>query len=104
MKVVLEIQDDLADRLRSADRDISRMALEAIGLEGYRAGQLNDAEIRRLLGFASRIEVDGFLKAHGISPDCTIEDLERESADADRLWEKRQRELARGDEYMRLAG
>ncbi|MDE3196838.1 MAG: UPF0175 family protein [Acidobacteriota bacterium] len=96
MKVLFEIDDDLVKQLTPASRDISRAALEALALEGYREGRLNDAEVRRMLGFNSRIEVDGFLKEHGVPLDYTMEDLEREGAEGDLLREKRQRELARG--------
>jgi hypothetical protein len=34
--------------------------------------------LRRLLGFATSYEIDGFLKAHGVYDDYTLEDFERE--------------------------
>ena len=104
MKVVVDITDDLAEQLRSPGQDLSRSALEALALEGYRSGKLTDAEVRRLLGYQTRMEVDGFLKQHGVYLDYTLEDLERESAVNDRLWQKRQLELAQEAEHRRLAG
>ena len=37
-------------------------------------------ELRRLLGFRTRYELDGFLKAHEVYEDYTMEDFERERA------------------------
>ncbi len=42
----------------------------------------------------SRYELDGFLKARGVFDDYTIEDFKRECEDGERLWQKRQAELA----------
>lgn len=75
--VTLEIPEDLADLLRSGGRDLSRAALEALAVEGYRAKRLSDAQFRRLLGL-SRLEADGLLKAHGVWLDYTIDDFNRE--------------------------
>jgi hypothetical protein len=77
MQLTVEIPDDVASRLAEAGPDLSRRALEAFALEELRAGHISEAQLRRMLGFA-RIELDGFLKAHGICSDYTIEDFERE--------------------------
>jgi hypothetical protein len=44
------------------------------------AGSTN-TELRRLLGFGTRWKLDGFLKAHGVYEDITMEDIERDLAD-----------------------
>jgi hypothetical protein len=41
--------------------------------------------LRRLLGFATRYALDGFLKAHGVDSLYTLDDLEREQGDLQRL-------------------
>jgi hypothetical protein len=46
--------------------DLSRAAIEAIALEGYRSRRLSTGQVRRLLGFATRIRVHEFLKEHGV--------------------------------------
>jgi|SRR6516164_11009366 len=104
MRVDLDIADDIAEHLNPEGRDLARAVLEAVALEGYRSGKLTEAEVRRLLGYQTRMEVDGFLKQHGIYLEYTVEDLERESAIGDRLWQKRQQELTREAEKRRLAG
>jgi hypothetical protein len=44
--------------------------------------QVTRPELRRLLGFETRYELDGFLKAHAVVEDLpTLEDLERERQD-----------------------
>jgi len=51
-----------------------------IGLpaEAYRERKLSTAELRRLPGYQTRMEVDGFLKDHGVELEYTLEDLERD--------------------------
>jgi len=63
-------------------KDCASLALEAIALDGIRAGKLTEAQARRLLGIASRNEMDGFLKAHGILMPITAEDVEQDAATA----------------------
>ncbi|MGH7152372.1 MAG: UPF0175 family protein [Acetobacteraceae bacterium] len=65
MNVTLPIPDDLAARLGPAG-DVSRRALEAFAIEGYRAGRLTGPELRRLLGFATRGELESFLRNRGV--------------------------------------
>lgn len=85
MNLNLEIPDDLAQRLIAAGEDLSRRALEGFALEEYKAGRLTIAELRRLLGFATRYELDGFLKAHDVLMNYTIDDLRQEVATLERL-------------------
>ena len=72
-----------------------RAALEAIALEAYRNDRLSEAEVRRLLAFETRMEVDAFLKEHGISLPYTYEDfppdrdLAGEAAERTRLGRRR---------------
>lgn len=62
--------------------DLSRRALEGFALEEYRSGRLAKAALRRLLGFSTRAELDGFLKAHAVVEDLpTLADHERELQD-----------------------
>ena len=79
MNLTLPIPDDLANRLSADGEDLSR-PLEGFGLEEYKAGRITKAELRRLLRFETRYELDGFLKAHGVWMNYTIDDLRREVA------------------------
>ena len=85
MELTLHIPDDVAQRLSASGSELSRRALEAFGLEEYKAGRLTEPQLRQLLGFQSRQELDGFLKAHEVWLNFTLEDLERERAALRRL-------------------
>jgi hypothetical protein len=79
MELTVYIPDDIAERLGEAvNHDLSRRALEALLAEEYRLGHLNKPDLRRLLGFETGYEIDGFLKAHNVYEDYTMEDFERE--------------------------
>ena len=80
MRITIEIPDTIAGSLAGTGRDPARAVLEAIALEGYRAGRLSEAGVRRLLGFETHYEVDGFLYEHGAFIPYTMEDLERDTA------------------------
>jgi predicted HTH domain antitoxin len=85
MNLTVEIPDDVAGQLSATGGDLSRRALEAFGLAEYKSEHISLAALRRLLGFASRDELDGFLKAHNVWIDYTVEDLRRELQDLRRL-------------------
>jgi hypothetical protein len=85
MNLTVHIPDDLANRLSVAGADLSRRALEAFGLEEYKSGHITQAELRRLLGFETRYQIDGFLKAHDVWIDYTLEDAQREREGLERL-------------------
>ncbi|MGH7058701.1 MAG: UPF0175 family protein [Acetobacteraceae bacterium] len=84
MDITLRIPDELA-RLIGAGGDIERRALEALALEEFKLGHLTKPELRRVLGFDTRYELDGFLKAHEVYEPYSLEDLERERRDLERL-------------------
>lgn len=84
MTITLPIPDDLAARIAEAG-DVSRRALEAFALAEFQAGRLTESELRRLLGFATRYELDGFLEERGAFHDYTQADLDRERESLDRL-------------------
>ena len=82
MQLTLELPEDLAQLLGKDCASLSRVALEAITLGGLLAGKLTEAQARRLLGIASRYEMDGFLKAHGLLLPLTAEDVEQNAGTA----------------------
>jgi hypothetical protein len=85
VELTLHIPDDVARRLSAAGSDLSRRALEAFALEEHKAGRLTEAQLRQVLGFETRDELDRFLKAHEVWLNFTREDLERERAALRRL-------------------
>ena len=79
MQVTLEIPDDMARWLAANGEDPARSTLEAVAIEGYRSGALTASQTRRLLGFGTRYELDGFLKAHNVWEHAyDLEDLEQD--------------------------
>jgi uncharacterized protein UPF0175 len=84
MEVIVHIPDDLAARLGTAG-ELERRALEALALEEFKLGHLSKPELRRLLGFGTRAALDGFLKAHEVFDPYTLDDLEQERRDLERL-------------------
>ncbi|HEV2137122.1 MAG TPA: UPF0175 family protein [Terracidiphilus sp.] len=79
MQVLLDIPDQMARKLAASGKDPSRAALEAMAIEAYRSGSLTSGEMRRLLGFETGYELDGFLKSHNIYEGAYgLEDLEKD--------------------------
>jgi hypothetical protein len=66
MQITLNLPEEWARQLGQDAETLSRAALEALALEGIRSGKLSTAEARRLLGFRTCNQMDGFLKAHGV--------------------------------------
>jgi hypothetical protein len=85
MILTVQIPDDLSQRLTAGGGDLSRRALEAFALEEFKCGNLTKPELRQLLGYESRAALDGFLKAHGVFEEYTLDDLEQEMRDLSRL-------------------
>ena len=85
MKIDLQIPDETARQLAAAGKDPARAALEALALQAYREEVLGEASIRRMLGFATRMQVHAFLKDHGVYLHYDVSDLEHDRESADRL-------------------
>ena len=85
MRLTVEIPDDLVGLLSASGGDLARRALEAFALEEYKSGRLTEDGLRRLLGFGTRYQLDGFLKAHNVWVEYTLEDFRREVDSLDRL-------------------
>jgi uncharacterized protein UPF0175 len=82
MEITLRIPDDVVKRLSAAGGDLSRRALEARALEGYRDQTLTLYQISEMLGL-SRVETEDFLgRRHASVPLCEINEaeLDREAA------------------------
>jgi Uncharacterised protein family (UPF0175) len=76
MDVTLQIPDDIAGHMSAGD--LSRQVLEAWAAEEYRLGHRHKPDLRRLFGFETSYEIDGFLKSHNVYDEYTMEDFERE--------------------------
>ena len=78
MDLTVQIPDDLASRMNASGGDLSRRALEALALEEFKSGHITKPELRRLLGFGTRYQLDGFLKSHEVYEDYTLEDFDQD--------------------------
>lgn len=83
MDITIAIPDEIGARW--SEVDVGRRALEAFALEEFRVGHLTEAELRRLLGFATRSALDAFLKARHVYTDLDSRDLDQDRRDLSRL-------------------
>ena len=91
MQITVDLPKDIAQR-----PDPAREALEALAIEGYRSGALTSFQTRRLLGFETRYELDGFLKAHNVWEHAyNIEDFERDCETLQKMEDKSRPESER---------
>jgi Uncharacterised protein family (UPF0175) len=76
--VTIDLPDELIAALSPKGQDLPRAALEALLTEAYREQKISHAQLGRLLGFATPMDVDAFLKDRGVELEYTTEDLERD--------------------------
>jgi hypothetical protein len=84
MQVMVEIPDEFLQQLVPAGRDAARSLLEESVAGAYRDGRLTMEQIRQLLGFGTRMQVDAFLQQHEVY-DYGFEDLDKDMATLDRV-------------------
>ena len=77
MRITLDLPDDIVETLRMKWHDLPRAALESLAVEAYRSQALTAAQVRRLLNFETRMQVDEFLKAHDVF-EFTVADFEQD--------------------------
>src|SRR5947209_20290508 len=66
MQITIELPEDIAVELQSKWKDLPRAALESLALEAYRSRALTAAQLRRLLVFETRMQVDALRNEHEI--------------------------------------
>lgn len=84
MQVTVDIPDAFAPLIVPDGTDASRKLLEDTVAEAYRQRRLTMEQVRQVLGFATRMEVDPFLQRYGIC-DYTVENLRQDMAALDAL-------------------
>ena len=77
MQITLDLPEDIAQGLESKWKNLPRVALESLALEAYRSRALTASQLRRLLGFETRMQVDAFLKDPDVY-DFTAADFEHD--------------------------
>src|ERR1700728_683695 len=93
MQIIVELPDEIARQMIPAGHDPVRTALEDMAVEAYRAHRLTEHQLVTLLGMG-RYDLEGFLKRREVWLDCTVDDLRREVEVGERIWKKRQKEIA----------
>jgi predicted HTH domain antitoxin len=83
-RIAVDLPEDIAKRLESAWRDLSRGTLEAVAAEGYRDGTLSRDQVGRLLGF-SFWETEAFLKERQAYLAYDEQDLDQDRRDLDNI-------------------
>ncbi|MGH9344985.1 MAG: UPF0175 family protein [Terriglobia bacterium] len=84
MQVTVEIPDRFAPYVVPEGVDAARRLLEDSVAAAYREHRLTVEQVRQILGFATRAEVDPFLHRYEIY-DYTVEDLREDMAGLDDL-------------------
>lgn len=84
MHIDVELPEEIAKRLQAEWKDLSRGAVEAIAVEGYRDGTLTRDQVGQLLGL-SFWDTEAFLKRRLAFLQYTEEDLEQDRGDIDRV-------------------
>lgn len=76
MIVELDLPEDISEALTQFRGDVPGYVRETLAKDGYRSGVLSRAQVARLLGFSSSMEVDVFMKSAGIPLNYSVEDLD----------------------------
>jgi hypothetical protein len=83
--ITIGLPEELTEALARSGSDLSRAALEALATEAYRERKISHTQLRQLLGFDTRMEVDSFLKDRGVELEYSYEDLQRDLETLTRL-------------------
>jgi hypothetical protein len=75
MDINVQVPEDIAHSLAADASAMQQTVLESLALEGVRSCRISRGQVRRLLGFRTRYEVDGFLKDHGIPIEDRLENV-----------------------------
>ncbi|MGO9269382.1 MAG: UPF0175 family protein [Terriglobia bacterium] len=84
-QLILELPDELSAFLNASGHEPRGAALETIAAEAYREGKVSTGQLRRLLGYKTRLQVHAFLKEHGVYLRYDLADLEHDRQAGDAL-------------------
>ncbi|MGI0487580.1 UPF0175 family protein [Pantanalinema rosaneae CENA516] len=66
MQIEIALPDDIARDLAAKWGSLERQILEMVVVQAYQDEVISAGKVRQLLGFATRLEVDAWLKQKGI--------------------------------------
>jgi hypothetical protein len=84
MQITVDIPDQFVANIVPEGTDAARRLLEDSVAASYRERRLTMEQVRQLLGFATRMEVDPFLQRYEIY-DYSVDDLREDMAGLDDL-------------------
>lgn len=79
MEINVHVPEDIVRELGFDASGVERALLEGLALEGVRSGRLSRGQARRLLGFPTRYDLDGFLKSRGIAVEENLDSVLQDS-------------------------
>jgi hypothetical protein len=84
VQVILDIPDEFAEKYLDG-KDPARAALEAIAVDAYHNHKLNESQVRRMMGYGTRMQVHSLLKAHDVYLNYGPEELAQDIKASDDL-------------------
>ena len=84
MSVTIELPEDIEQQLQVEWKNLSRRALEALAVEGYRTGALSRGQVGKMLNF-DFWETEAFLKEREAYLHYSAEDLEQDRLTHERV-------------------
>ncbi len=90
MQIQIGIPDDVAHSLEAKWGSLERKLLEMVAIAAYQEGSISAGKVRELLGMATRLEVDVFLKDKGVYLHYNEADFEQDMSTMRRLEQKGQ--------------
>lgn len=88
MQIQIGIPDDVAYSLEAKWGNLERKLLEMLAIAAYQEGSISAGKVRELLGMATRLEVDVFLKDKGVYLHYNEADFEQDMLTMRRLEQK----------------
>lgn len=85
MTITLDLPDQTLAFLVTYGPTPERGALAVIAIHLYRQGKLSTGQLRRVLGFSTRLQVHAFLKGHGVPLQYGMMDLEHDRKAGDSI-------------------
>jgi predicted HTH domain antitoxin len=76
MQIQLIIPDDLAHNLEDKWGNLEKKLLEMLILEAYQEGSISVGKVRELMGLATRLDADSWLKSKGLDLHYNESDFE----------------------------
>jgi hypothetical protein len=76
MYLTIDLPADISEALQERWGDLSRHALETLAVDAYRTGALSESQVKRLLGFETRLQVHALLKQFQVPLRYTRLDLQ----------------------------